>query len=593
MSHIEQDQPQKRPNIAIIGLLIITGLCICAICISVSYFIWGNQFKDWQTSKNQNLRFQQSATDGSVFGIYHTPNQFDVHFAVTKDGFATFSLDGVSESETLQVGLQEDRTVRMNWRGITVDGFGELTVDEQNLLDDLYKSNLADALAMIPLDIACQEEDHIDPQQIAALLVPLQMQFKYLISDRIEETNRLISLSECNYGNPTDSAKTASLIQFSPSQPVPVVFGYFPFDGDGAIEAPEFSSSGSKSACLNPVEIGSFVALSSPKQVLASAVGDIYNETGPCNARCRGACGPDCVLSNCKHTEERRCEKDEMGRNTGMVVVADVYDCGLHEGCIEHDLCYDACNAFLGCETWLAALCRHGWNVPSISGEQSMCDETAIINYGPVDPVLWARGYGPQPQRKTFIYPNEDFEKTQNLVMCPVDEGEKEEIEKEPSEVGPEDSKVDGSTEKQPTEKEVQPMGPCDLMPPGERSSRAEDNQCIHHYSDQPGERLIQIWQSPSGSLDHEKACQSIVDSEFHIVMKEVDYGVCGYQVQPAVEGTPGVLGYIGWSVIYIFDGYSIRVHTNDSYPANQTWIYAMAEEIEQNIHKTLEGGGD
>jgi hypothetical protein len=224
------------------------------------------------------------------------------------------------------------------------------------------------------------------------------------------------------------------------------------------------------------------------------------------------------------------------------------------------------------------------WTLPSVTGEVSMCDETAIINYGPVDPILWARGYGPQPHREIFVYPNENFEKTQNLTMCPVDDGNKEEVEKEPSEKSPENGKGEEPQEKQPAEKERQPMGPCDFMPPGERSSKTEDTQCIQQYSDQPGERLIQIWQSPAGNLDHEKACQSLKESEFHIIMKEVDYGVCGYQVQPAVEGTPGILGYTGWSVWYYIDAYSVRVHTDDNYPASQAWIYAMAEDIEENI---------
>ena len=275
-----------------------------------------------------------------------------------------------------------------------------------------------------------------------------------------------------------------------------------------------------------------------------------------------------------------------------MVVIADVYDCGLHEGCIEHDLCYDACNVFLGCETWLAALCRHGWNFPSVTGEVSMCDETAIINYGPVDPVLWARGYGPQPSREFFVYPNETLEKTGNLIMCPVDDADKEEVEKESSEENPEDNKDEEPQEKQPAEKEPLVIGPCDIMPVGVKSSRDDVSQCINQYSDQPGERMIQIHHS-NGFVYHEENCQSMKENEFHITVKEVDIGICGYEVQPAVDGTPGILGYDGWSVLFLMDEFHVRVHTDSTYPADKVWVYAMVEEITENILAYVEEKGD
>ena len=592
MDNRVEDRKQSPTKISMIFFILIIGFCICIICSLVGFYFFSEQFKaSYQPGKNNYLIIKKVGEDGSIFGSYQIPSGSKVDFAVTQDGFATFGVNGGEDTENLQVGLLDDRTARLSWSGITIDGFGELAPEEQVALDNLFASDLSQAIEMIPLDIACQGEDKIDTKQVAALLIPLQMRFKYQITDRVAEANRLIAHSNCNYANSFENqVDIHPVIQFSPSMPVPVVFGYFPFDGEGAIELPESSNNGSKLACPQPITKWYRDFLVFPETFFASKVGDNFNETGPCNAKCRGACGPDCILSNCRHTEERRCEKDEQGRNTGMVVIADVYDCGLHEGCIEHDLCYDACNAFLGCETWLAALCRHGWNLPDVTGNVSLCDETAINNYGPVNPPLWARGYGPQPKRETFIYPNDEFEKKQNLVMCPVDNADKEEVDKVPSEEIPEENKPEEPQEKQPAEKERQPMGPCDFMPPGARSSKVEDNQCIQQYSDQPGERLIQIWHSPTGSLDQEKACQSLKDGEFHIVMKEVDYGVCGYQVQPAVNGTPGILGYGGWSVWYYIDAYSVRVHTDHTYPASQAWIYTTAEKIEEEILAYLEG---
>lgn len=242
MDNIAKDQKQPRPNIAIIFFTLIIGFCICIICSLVGFYFFSEQFRaSNQPRKNDNLILKQYGEDESLFGSYQTTTGSKVDFVVTKDGFATFGVDGGVENEILQVGLLDDRTTRLSWSGITIDGFGELSSEEQVALDSLTASDLSHAIEMIPLDIACRGEDKITAKQVAALLVPLQMQFKYLVSDRIEETNRLIALSSCNYGNATDnSGEVASLIQFAPSMPVPVVFGFFPFDGEGAIESPEF-----------------------------------------------------------------------------------------------------------------------------------------------------------------------------------------------------------------------------------------------------------------------------------------------------------------------------------------------------------------
>ena len=78
----------------------------------------------------------------------------------------------------------------------------------------------------------------------------------------------------------------------------------------------------------------------------------ILDEFGPCQATCRGACGPDCTTKNCEHNTEFRCEKDASGNNTGLVSIIHIYECGVHPACIAHDDCYDICNVKFGCGTW-------------------------------------------------------------------------------------------------------------------------------------------------------------------------------------------------------------------------------------------------
>ncbi|MEJ2449033.1 MAG: hypothetical protein P8Y37_13985 [Anaerolineales bacterium] len=183
----------------------------------------------------KNLLLNPRAEDGSVSGSYANSIAGDlVNFTVTKEGFATFQLEGGSDSDILTVDLSDEQSASMSWNGTTLDGYGGLDDNQQSAFADLMGSNISDSLGMIPLDIACQGEDEIDPKQVAALLVPLQMRFKYLITDRKAESQRLLDLSQCGYGENRED-EPGSLILVSRAAPVPVVFGYFPFDAEGAV----------------------------------------------------------------------------------------------------------------------------------------------------------------------------------------------------------------------------------------------------------------------------------------------------------------------------------------------------------------------
>lgn len=375
-----------------------------------------------------NLILNPRAEDGSVSGSYAHGNSGDmVSFIVTKEGFATFQLDGGSDSETLTVDLSDEQTASMVWNGTTIDGFGGLNQAQQSAFNDLVSSSISDGLKMIPLDIACLGEDEIDPKQVAALLVPLQMRFKYLITDRDAESQKLLDLSQCGYGENRED-EPGSLILVSRAAPVPVVFGYFPFDAEGAVEAQTTSEDGLKTACLaaspslSASELGSSsLQDSNPDNMAALRT----NETGPCGALCRGACGADCEPNNCKESEDLRCEVNEEGLNTGMVIRYQIYDCGLHQGCIDHDNCYDRCNQAYGCDTWLAASCMHDWSPIGEFADKNTtwyCDQQAVSEHGAINPPLWTQGLGPQPIRETFEYLDEDYEKRWNPEKCPTED---------------------------------------------------------------------------------------------------------------------------------------------------------------------------
>jgi hypothetical protein len=378
-----------------------------------------------------NLSLSPRAEDGSVSGSYTNPKGMGdqkMLFSVTADGFATYHIEGAPESEWLAVGLNDDQTAIISWQGIVLDGSGPLTDEEQTALDELMDGELAAGLEMIPLDIGCQGEDQIDPKQVAALMVPLQLRFKYQVTARSAEALELMALSECGYGNwEQGKAEKTSVIQLSPSSPVPAVFGYFPLDEAGGVDPPASSLNGGHTACLpasTTLTDGGIrtIELVDANIGIAEEIGTL--PYGPCDARCRGACGSDCTLNNCTEKDELRCEVDDQGKHTGMEVKYQIYECGVHEACIEHDACYDDCNLEYGCETWDATYCMRG-----------VCDAKTIAYYGWSDGFIWSRGLGVQPIRETYEYPDESFEKQPNLEKCP--------LEADPSSVGEGDGKTD------------------------------------------------------------------------------------------------------------------------------------------------------
>lgn len=358
------------------------------------------------------LHLEPPAADGSVRGSYLDPSNAQnqsVRFVVSAAGQASFQMDGAPDNENLIVVLDSENTASLTWAGLTLDGQGELNAAEQIALHSLSSSGLQSALAQIPLGAACLDETQISRKQLAALLFPLQMRLKYQVSDRQPLAQELLALLDC--GTAAGGEPQRSHIYLSAADPFPVVLGYFPFDAQGALE-PQSSLPGLSLAL-------SFNPLSRPE--LSSTPPVIRDQTGPCGALCRGACGPDCTLNNCALSADYRCEVDENGSNTGKISYLHIYECGLHPACIKHDQCYDDCNQRFGCGTFQAAHCRHGgWLFQDELSDDLYCDVHTVIEENWSDVQGWVDGFGPHPLTQVFIYTDPKLAYQDDLQNCPL-----------------------------------------------------------------------------------------------------------------------------------------------------------------------------
>jgi hypothetical protein len=379
--------------------------------------------------KNSGLKLDPRGADGRVSGVFTYPRgegRETLNFYVSADGLAGFLLEGASEDEILTVDLRQKESAQMSWKSEDLDGWGEMTRKEEWALKELMESTMAYGIAQIPLDLACQGEDIIDPVQLAALLFPLQMRFKYLEGSRGSLASELASLSECNYGEDSTNGENPSLIMMMPSSPIPVVLGYFPFDPVGAVEGMTTGSNG-----LTRLALPVWSHLIGDPMLLKNAGIDgfgldlIRDEWGPCEAKCRGACGPDCTTRNCIMSVDNRCEKNQDGENDGFWSMIYIYDCGLHPACIEHDACYDDCNQRYGCGSFAAAFCMHSEAIATMpfeyfSGTYLSCDSKVLVEQGLSNAFNWMQGYGTFTGRQVFEYTDPKYRNEYDPVDCPL-----------------------------------------------------------------------------------------------------------------------------------------------------------------------------
>jgi PKD repeat protein len=325
--------------------------------------------------------------------------RFEVRAEGSKGARASFQLAATSPSSgadasapkaasragaaTLEVTVRDEQHGELRFQGTTLDGDGALSADEERALRELFESALYAEVPLIGLDTACAT-DVLEPRLMAALLFPWQATLKYLTPDRAAYTRELANASSCHYftqldGEP-DGRGAPTLPLLANAQAVPRAFGYLPFDDEG-----ELGADGEEIKALITPDVNVF---------------------GPGQSLCRGACGADCEPNNCGEPKETfRCVQ-ENGRNTGEKERWKVYTCGEHEGCIEHDACFDDCNGSFGVGSWDAAFCMRG------------CDLQAAAKHGAVQGLEWATGEGPFTREKSYEYAT--GERLRDEEMCPL-----------------------------------------------------------------------------------------------------------------------------------------------------------------------------
>lgn len=107
----------------------------------------------------------------------------------------------------------------------------------------------------------------------------------------------------------------------------------------------------------------------------------------PSGGQCRGACGADCPASCRPGTPATACLEWQTAdcQWHAKVCTYPVRECGSHQGCRDHDACYDRCAPGL-----LGAFCRR------------ICDEQAVARWGVNNCTSWWGGGGPYDQWLSF-----------------------------------------------------------------------------------------------------------------------------------------------------------------------------------------------
>lgn len=295
---------------------------------------------------------------------------------------ATLAVEG---GRPVAVTLHDPSSVDIEVDGMHFGGRGDLGDAAAGLQALLTDPTLVDGLARVPLELACATPA-VEPEVLAALLAPWQAVLKYASPDRRTAARAQAAVSGCSWfdlpAEAADRKAPTGLLLFGLQAPIPVVHGFLPFDAAGAMS-----------------------------QETTRAAGDHW---GPCGGQCRGTCGIDCPTSNCAKAKVTACEQAATGGNTGIRYDAEQLDCGTATGCVNHDDCYDTCNATWGCGSWDAVTCRHG------SGG---CDEVACLSWGVTTCTSWAAGLGPYEGRIDYLYPRPGAMGALDEQTCPVPNG--------------------------------------------------------------------------------------------------------------------------------------------------------------------------
>lgn len=108
-------------------------------------------------------------------------------------------------------------------------------------------------------------------------------------------------------------------------------------------------------------------------------------------AKCRGTCGVDCPPDNCEQKRDL-VECEERGKQHVWHVYAGYATCGYHQGCLDHDACYDHA----------AEMPIWGFGGVMFGPMYRVCDLEAMCDYGFQQAVGWAMGGGPYDGRLRY-----------------------------------------------------------------------------------------------------------------------------------------------------------------------------------------------
>lgn len=114
----------------------------------------------------------------------------------------------------------------------------------------------------------------------------------------------------------------------------------------------------------------------------------------PSGALCRGACGPDCPPTCTPQPDVHLCVPDSSGSCHHVCTYTNVIECGSHQGCRDHDDCYDRCAA-----AGERDLCYAGGTC------HCGCDMACIRAHGFGNCNRWRTGGGPFDRMLNFSDP--------------------------------------------------------------------------------------------------------------------------------------------------------------------------------------------
>ena len=121
---------------------------------------------------------------------------------------------------------------------------------------------------------------------------------------------------------------------------------------------------------------------------------------------CRGTCGPDCMTCSSPYDRVQCVPKTNEDGTTGHEIwVYPNYQKGpTHEGCREHDACYDYCSS--GASPLGNGLCAR------------LCDMECMCNYPPFNCLSWIFG-GPPHDDSPMVYSDRPYKASECALPCP------------------------------------------------------------------------------------------------------------------------------------------------------------------------------